>query len=82
MELQELLGELHLELGKNLLEKVKNGEMDARLLREARGFLQDNDIKYDPALQDKHIEQLQKSVIEIEGLDQETVEGFKMVNNG
>ena len=82
MELQELLGELHLELGKNLLEKVKNGEMDARLLKEAREYLKDNDIKYDTELKDKHIEQLAESVIEIEGLDQETVEGFKMVNHG
>ena len=78
-EMEKLLGELHLELGKELLNQIKNGGMDARVLKEARDFLKDNKITYDPALSDKHIKQLEESVIEIEGLSSDIMEGFKRV---
>ncbi len=80
MDMKELLADLHLELAKNLLEKVRNGEMDARLLKEARDFLKDNNIQYDEALQDSHMENLKSTVIEIPGMPQEIVEGFKIAN--
>jgi hypothetical protein len=78
-DMKKLLEEIHLELGKSLLSQIKAGAVDARLLKEARDFLKDNSITYDPALKDKHMDQLKESVIEIEGIDFADSEKFKMV---
>lgn len=78
-DMKELLGALHLELGKNLLTQIKTGQVDPRILKEARDFLKDNSISYDPELKDEHMERLKESVIEIEGIDFEDSERFKMV---
>lgn len=75
----KLLGELHLAVGKDLLEKIKNGQADDKILNSAAKFLKDNDIKYDIELKDKHIEQLKDAVIEIDDIAFEDSERFKMV---
>jgi len=77
--LGKLLGELHLAVGKDFLEKIQTGQADASVLREASKFLKDNDIKYDVDLNDKHITQLRDAVIEIEDIPFEQSERFKMV---
>ena len=77
-DLGKLLGELHLAVGKDFLEKIQRGESDPALLREASKFLKDNDIKYDVDLKDEHIEQLREAVIEIEDIPFEQSERFKI----
>lgn len=78
-DIKELLATLHIELGKQLLTQIQSGQIDPRILKEARDFLKDNSISYDPELKDEHMERLKESVIEIEGIDFEDSERFKMV---
>lgn len=77
--MEKLLGELHLAVGKDFLEKIKDGVADASVLREATKFLRDNDIKYDKDLSNENMEKLADAVIEIDGLDSEIVNSFKKV---
>tara|TARA_R100001463_G_scaffold33687_2_gene74449 strand:- start:466 stop:684 length:219 start_codon:yes stop_codon:yes gene_type:complete len=43
-KLEELMGELHQELGKTLLDRIRDPEVKASDLNVARQFLKDNDI--------------------------------------
>nr|WP_250808780.1 hypothetical protein [Neorhizobium tomejilense] len=44
MDLEKILSELHSEMAKKLLEKVRSGEVTAAELNVARQFLKDNNI--------------------------------------
>ena len=79
MEMSELLAKLHEAVGTDLLEKIEGGIADDKILDKAIKFLQNNDITYDKSLDDDKIDRLQNSVIEIEGLDPDIMEGFKKV---
>ena len=79
MEMSELLAKLHEAVGTDLLDKIEGGIADDKILDKAIKFLQNNDITYDKSLDDDKIDRLQNSVIEIEGLDPDIMEGFKKV---
>lgn len=78
-DLGKLLGQLHLAVAKDLLEKIERGEADDRIIDKATKFLKDNEIKYDKDLSDEHVERLSEAVIEIDDIPFEESERFKMV---
>ena len=75
-DIAELLAELQEETVRALIESIKNGDLDPRMLKEAREFLKDNDIKSEPE-HDEQLSKLEGAFMEIDG--QHVPEGLKVV---
>ena len=74
------LTELHDVIGKALLDEIKSGNCDPRIIKEARSFLLDNNINSN-VQDDQNLKELANTEIE---LDDEYLQegGFQLVSNG